>query len=89
MDRYQTIRDVVNQVVRPALGDRAPEFDVYAIAHATYKYATYKNADGTENAGAAGFETTLSANEFWDVVAENALSRHARECSCSNPSCQD
>jgi hypothetical protein len=73
--RYATIDDYKNQEVIPALtaGDgRLRDFDVDTITNltCTYNVDTVTAADGTtvDRADTAGFESTVTTEEFWAVV---------------------
>lgn len=58
---YATIRDVVDQEVRPALGEFADDYDAYAIARDCWRY--------DESRG--GFVKAVDEDGFWDSAMEH------------------
>lgn len=69
--RYTTLEDVIDQEIRPALGDDAGDYDLEAIARRCYDYRVDLDpATGAERLDTAGFEQTVDDEGFWAVVQE-------------------
>ena len=71
MERYATISDVIDQAVVPALGEHGGDYDVEAIAREAYTYVVDTDDDGNELLNTAGFEQSVSDDEFWTIVEKH------------------
>lgn len=69
--RYTTRRDAIEQAIAPALDD--DNYDVAAICNEAFEYRVDTNGAGQELLNTAGFEQTVTDDEFWKIAA-----RHAR-----------
>lgn len=69
--RYSTIDDVVEQAILPLLDGGDGEYDAMAIARETHSYMVDTDKRGNELLNTAGFEQTVSDDEFWNAVARN------------------
>lgn len=61
MQTYTTITDYIEQVLTPALGEYADDFDVMELAHDCVDYDADKQA----------FVQTVSEDEFWKIVEKH------------------
>lgn len=68
--RHATLADVIDQVILPALGEHAEDYDVEAIARDTHTWMIDTDADGNELLNTEGFEQTVDEDEFWTIVAK-------------------
>ena len=71
--RYSTITDVIDQAVIPALGEVGADYDADAIAREAFGYRVDIDEQGRELLNTAGFEQTVSDDEFWTIVERHAL----------------
>jgi hypothetical protein len=69
--RHQTMQDVIEHIIRPALADLVDEYDVKAIAHDAFDFRFDVDEHGHELAGTAGFRQTVSVDAFWAIVASH------------------
>lgn len=65
--RYTTLDDVKRNAIIPTL-DKADEYDVDAIADATYAWRVDLDADGNEVLNTAGFEQVVDTDAYWAAV---------------------
>lgn len=72
--RYETIADVIEQHIRPALGDQARQFDAVDLDAIACKISTYKAAP-SPSWPAAGFE--VDDSRLWAAVAAQRADTHA------------
>lgn len=68
--RFTTITDVINSIADAVDGS---EYDLDAIARATHEYRVDNDAAGNELLNSAGFERTVTDDEFWAVVEDNEI----------------
>lgn len=68
MTRMETLQDVINEVISHALGENAADYDLEAIAKATYELVIDENEDGQQLANTARF-IEIPGVDFWEVVA--------------------
>lgn len=67
--RYASMSDVIEQEIRPALGEYADDFDVEAIARATFVWRIDTDDQGRQLLNSAGFEMSCADEAaFWGVV---------------------
>jgi hypothetical protein len=64
--RYATKQDVIEQAVRPALD--SDDYDVHAIADEAFTWKVDRDEHGNELLNTAGFEQTVTEDEFWVIV---------------------
>ncbi len=69
--RYTTRPDAIEQAILPALGDHADDYDVDAICQETFDYRVDTDQHGNELLNTAGFEQTVTDDEFWEIVARH------------------
>jgi len=72
MKRYSTLSDVVN-ALRIAFGDYADQYDLEAIARETHEYRVDLDERGRHRLDTAGFEQSVTDEEFWRVVARHEI----------------
>lgn len=71
--RYATMSDVCDSVA-DALGEYADEHDVAAIAGEAFGwYRAYDPEANVEYLHEQGYYQTVTADEFWEICANNAL----------------
>lgn len=71
--RYETIADVIEQHIRPALGDQANQFDAVDLDAIACKISTY-NAAPSPSGPVAGFE--VDDSRLWAAVAAQQGGAH-------------
>ncbi len=76
--RFTTRQDVIDEVIRPALGEFADHYDLAAICDAAYEWKIDRDADGNELLNTAGFEQTVTDDEFWNIVEDNHTTGQTR-----------
>jgi hypothetical protein len=69
--RYTTREDAIEQAVLPAL-DEPADYNVEAIFVDAFEYRVDTNDKGQELLNTAGFEQTVSDDEFWTIVERHA-----------------
>ena len=71
MTTYATLAEAVEREVLPALGERAGQFDVMAIAREVFEYVTPTDPAGNLLVGRAGFVQVVDVAEFWEVAFDH------------------
>ena len=71
MTIYTTKQDYISQVITPALGDYAAEFDIDQIADEMLNWHNEVDGNGDINLGGSGFVEN-DGQDFWTVVENNA-----------------
>jgi hypothetical protein len=66
--RYATKPQAIEALIVTALGDFAADYDIDAIADETLAYTVDTDDQGNELLNTAGFEQTVSDEEFWAIV---------------------
>jgi hypothetical protein len=74
--RYSTKREVIEQVIMPALDVEVSDFDTDKIFDDCYEYRVDRNAKGEEIDSTRGFQCVVSGEEFWEIVSRHTI-RHA------------
>src|ERR1044071_2487785 len=70
--RYTTKQDAIEQGILPSLdGDN---YDAQAIADEVYTWKVDRDEDGNELLNTAGFEQSVSTEEFWKIVERHDYS---------------
>jgi len=73
MKMFEAKTDAINEVIIPALGDDAADFDHDAIFDAIFEWVAVTNDKGEEIARETGFVQTADDVEFWAAVEAAAL----------------
>ncbi len=68
--RYTTRQDAIEQAILPAL-DNPDDFDVDAISYEAFEYRVDTDDQGRELLHTAGFEQTVTDDEFWTIAARH------------------
>lgn len=82
--RYSDRKKVIDLAIAPSLDD-ASQYDMEAISHEAFTFKTDVNEQGQELLNTAGFEQTVSDEEYWEIVAKHALSDPCAEGTCRSP----
>lgn len=70
--RYTTRQDAIEQDILPALGNYADSYNIDAIFDEAYDYLVDTDWRGNELLNTAGFEQTVSDDEFWAIAERHA-----------------
>ncbi|WP_432124078.1 hypothetical protein [Streptomyces sp. C10-9-1] len=71
--RFTTINDVI-EAITPAFGEHGDDYDIAAIAQATHTWMIDTDGNGNELLNTAGFEQTVTVEEFWAIAAQHDTS---------------
>lgn len=72
--RYTTKPQAIEALIVTALGDFAADYDIDAIADESLSYQVDTDDKGNELLNTAGFEQTVSDEEFWAIVERHDTS---------------
>lgn len=72
-ERFPTRQEAIDQAIAPAIAEG--DYDLMAICYEAFDWKIDHDADGNELLNTAGFEQTVSEQEFWEIVAKHEIKR--------------
>ena len=70
--KYQTIDDVINYQIAPALGDFVDDYDIDAIAAEAFEYVVDLDEDGVQHGN--GYFIERDGVVFWAIAQKHDIS---------------
>ena len=70
--KYQTIDDVINYEIAPALGDFVDDYDIDAIAAEAFEYVVDLDEDGVQHDN--GYFIKRDGVDFWAIAQKHDIS---------------
>lgn len=70
--KYQTIDDVINYEIAPALGDFVDDYDIDAIASDAFEYVVDLDEDGVQHGN--GYFIEREGVDFWAIAQKHDIS---------------
>lgn len=70
--KYQTIDDVINYEIAPALGDFVDDYDIDAIAAEAFEYVVDLDEDGVQHGN--GYFIEREGVDFWAIAKKHDIS---------------
>lgn len=70
--KYQTIDDVINYEIAPALGDFVDDYDIDAIAAEAFEYVVDLDEDGVQHGN--GYFIEREGADLWAIAQKHDIS---------------
>ena len=70
MTRYTTRQDIIDSLAG-VFGDFADDYDIDAIIDEAYAYRVDEDENGNQRLSTAGFEQTVTDEEFWAIAEKH------------------